>query len=191
MTARRTAIFGGSFNPIHKGHIAVARQVIHERLADEVWMLVSPQNPLKPADGLLDENLRLKLARKALTDEPHILASDFEFCMPRPSYTWNTLQALSRTFPERDFSLLIGADNWQNFSQWAHPVEILSHYPILVYPRTGYAVSPAQLPATVSLIHAPLFPYSSTDVRRVARTGGNLTGMIPRIIETDVREFYK
>ena len=115
-------IFGGSFNPIHKGHVALARQLLRRAQLDEVWFLVSPQNPLKPQSLLLDDNMRLEMARLALKDEPHLVASDYEFHLPRPSYTWNTLQHLSQDYPQHRFTLIIGADNWQLFSRCAFPV---------------------------------------------------------------------
>lgn len=189
-TKKRVAIFGGSFNPIHNGHIALAQSVINQGLADEVWLLVSPQNPLKKQGDLLDEQKRLTLAERALDGEKHIKVSDFEFTLPRPSYTWNTLQALSRAYPECKFKLLVGADNWKVFDKWAHYNDILSHYELLVYPREGYDINAASLPPSVSLIHAPLFPISSTDIRHMVHEGEDIQSYIPIIIEEDVKLLY-
>lgn len=186
----RTALFGGSFNPIHNGHIRLARQIIADGHADEVWLLVSPRNPLKSQAGLLDESLRLEMAQAALADEPHITASDFEFHLPRPSYTWNTLQALTGAYPGRQFLLLIGADNWHAFDRWAHHEEIVRHFPILIYPRTDYPIDASALPPGVRTIAAPLFPFSSTDVRDAVRRGENIAGMVPPAIEASVIRAY-
>lgn len=186
----RTAIFGGSFNPIHNGHIRLARQVITEGHADEVWLLVSPQNPLKQHQSLQPEAIRLELTRRALATDPQLIASDFEFTLPRPSYTWNTLCALREAYPERQFSLLIGADNWAFFDRWAHPDDILSNFPLLVYPRPGYPLSPETLPPSVHLIQAPLFPYSSTDVRQAVQSGAAITEMVPECIREEVMRVY-
>lgn len=187
---KRIAIFGGSFNPVHVGHIALARSVVQQQLADEVWLLVSPQNPLKQQADLLPEAQRLALARKALVNEDGVEVSDFEFHLPRPSYTWNTLQALSAAYPDVDFSLLIGADNWALFHRWAHPVDILAHHKLWVYPRQGIVVDEASLPAGVCLIEASLFPFSSTDIRNLVRKGESIHGYVPQAIEQDVQRLY-
>ena len=187
---KRIAIFGGSFNPVHVGHIALARSVVQQQLADEVWLLVSPQNPLKQQADLLPEAQRLALVRKALVNEDGVEVSDFEFHLPRPSYTWNTLQALSAAYPDVDFSLLIGADNWALFHRWAHPVDILAHHQLWVYPRQGVVVDEASLPAGVCLIEAPLFPLSSTDIRNLVRKGESIHGYVPQAIEQDVQRLY-
>lgn len=186
MSRLRTTVFGGSFNPIHNGHIRLSRHILQEGLADEVWLLISPQNPLKQRDDLLDEDLRLHLAETALRNEPHIRASDFEFGLPRPSYTWNTLRALSQTYAERDFSLLIGADNWHIFDRWAHAADILAHYPLLIYPREGYAIDPKALPQTVRMVDAPLFPYSSTEVRQALAAGQDCSEMLPEAVRQEI-----
>ena len=107
----RTAVFGGSFNPVHYGHINLAKEILRQDLADEVWLMVSPRNPLKQQADLLDEQTRLRLTRLALADVPGVFASDDEFSLPRPSYTWKTLDALRGKYPDRAFFLVIGGDN--------------------------------------------------------------------------------
>lgn len=164
-------IFGGSFNPIHKGHVALARQLLRRAQLDEVWFLVSPQNPLKPQSSLLDDNMRLEMARLALKDEPHLVASDYEFHLPRPSYTWNTLQHLSQDYPQHRFTLLIGADNWQLFGQWRNSSEIIENYPIVIYPRDGYPVDEVSLPPNVRLVNTRLYNMSSTLIRQLITDG--------------------
>lgn len=160
-------IFGGSFNPIHKGHVALARQLLRRAQLDEVWFLVSPQNPLKPQSSLLDDNMRLEMARLALKDELHLVASDYEFHLPRPSYTWNTLQHLSQDYPQHRFTLLIGADNWQLFSRWRNSRDILANYSVVIYPRDGYPVDETTLPPNVRLVKTRLYNMSSTLVRQL------------------------
>ena len=105
----RTGIFGGSFNPIHKGHISLARQLREKAGLDEVWLMVSPQNPLKASADLLDDELRMQMVRLAVEGEEGIKASDYEMHLPKPSYTWNTLQSLKQDYPDREFVLMISA----------------------------------------------------------------------------------
>ncbi|MCI7427465.1 MAG: nicotinate-nicotinamide nucleotide adenylyltransferase, partial [Prevotella sp.] len=114
----KTGIYGGSFNPIHNGHIAIAKRMLELAGLDEIWLIVSPQNPLKTAGSLLDDRLRLEMTQRALAPYPQLTASDYEFRLPRPSYMWNTLQRLSADYPHREFTLLIGADNWTVFDRW-------------------------------------------------------------------------
>ena len=191
MSPKTIALFGGSFNPIHLGHIALAQAVIKGCFADEVWMLVSPQNPLKKQEGLQPEEVRLALAEKALQSEQHIHVSDFEFRLPRPSYTWNTLQALSSTYPDITFKLLIGADNWLVFDHWAHYQDILHHYALLVYPRPDSPIRSAQLPSNVTLISSPLYPFRSTDIRQRVKAKKSIKGMVADSIVEDVERIYK
>lgn len=158
-------LYGGSFNPIHTGHMALGQWLVSHGLVDELWFLVSPQNPLKPTSGLLDDEARLQLARLAVGRKHHLRVSDFEFHLPRPSYMVNTLEALRKEHPEQDFVLVIGADNWHRFPQWYHSEEILRHHRILIYPRPGFPLDEASLPDGVTLVNTPLFNISSTQIR--------------------------
>lgn len=188
---RRVAVYGGSFNPIHRGHIAVAQSVVGEGLADEVWLMVSPQNPLKPAADLLPEALRYDLAAAAVEDVDGVRASDFEFHLPRPSYTWRTLEALEAAYPDTAFTLLIGSDNWQIFPRWAHHDELLTRYGLIIYPRPDYDVRSADLPPQARLLHAPLFPHSSTEIRDRLRRGLDVTALVPPAVATHLAQIHK
>ena len=132
---KRIGIFGGSFNPIHLGHTALAAYICEQGLVEEVWLMVSPQNPLKRDLTLLDENERLTMARLAVASYPMLQVSDFEFTLPRPSYTFHTLQALRAAYPDYEFTLIIGEDNWQNFHRWYRGEDIARETSIIVYPR--------------------------------------------------------
>ena len=139
---KRIGIFGGSFNPIHLGHTALAAYICEQGLVDEVWLMVSPQNPLKRDLTLLDENERLTMARLAVASYPMLKACDFEFTLPRPSYTYHTLQALRAAYPECEFSLIIGEDNGQCFNRWYRGEDIARETPIIVYPRSSESSAP-------------------------------------------------
>ena len=173
MNKIRTAIFGGSFDPVHAGHVALARAVRDSGLADEVWFLVTPLNPHKQGNSLTAETERLAMVRLAIADDACIEASDFEFHLPRPSYTINTLDALEVAFPSREFLLLMGADNWQKIDRWYKGDEIVSRFGIIVYPR-GDEAAPV-LPENVKWLQAPLFDISSTEIRSTVAAGEDVS----------------
>lgn len=170
----RTGLFGGTFNPIHLGHLALANYLCEENRVDELWFLITPQNPFKQQQHLLDNHLRLKMVEEAISGYPRFKASDFEFTLPRPSYTITTLNKLSETYPEREFVLIIGADNWAAFDKWKSPEEILQKYHILVYPRPGYDIDTLQLPPQVEAVHTPLLEISSTFIRESIAAGKDI-----------------
>lgn len=199
-----TGIYGGSFNPIHKGHTALGLWLVRQGLVDELWFLVSPQNPLKPVADLLADEERLRLAQLALDDVARspeaadvadcLRVSDFEFHLPRPSYMVHTLEAMRTAWPDREFALVIGADNWLRFPQWFRADEILRHHPIIVYPRPGYPVDAATLPQGVQLVEAPLMPFASTAIRKAIATQPDYhgEGLSPAVWEAIEREhFYR
>lgn len=159
----RTGIYGGSFNPIHLGHVCLAKALADSGLIDEMWLLVSPQNPFKVDAHLLDDDKRLHLARLAVADVPGVEVCDREFYLPRPSYMYKTLQALSSEHPDREFVLVIGADNWERFSYWYRSQDILSAYRVIIYPRPGYALQ--DVPQGVTIADTPLLDISSTEIR--------------------------
>ena len=194
----RVGIYGGSFNPVHFGHVGLAKWVIEHTDLDELWLMVSPLNPLKAANGTngltgeadLTTNFQERLAavREAIKDIPGLKASDFEFSLPRPSYTANTLRELQKKFPDYEFTLIIGEDNIAIFDRWREYEYILANYRIFVYPRKESLTGEAGLTAAGDptaqrsysaavlqsqpvkelrfLSSAPLFDISSTAIRR-------------------------
>ena len=179
---KSVGIFGGSFNPIHTGHIALAKSLCEKAGLDEVWLMVSPMNPFKKAaTDLLDDQLRLEMVKKALEGEPQLQACDYEFHLPKPSYTWHTLQAISKDYPDIRFTLLIGGDNWAAFDKWYHHDDILAHYPIVVYPRKGSDIG--EVPEGVTIVETPLLNISSTEIRHHIAKGESIHGMVPESIE--------
>ena len=167
----KIGIYGGSFNPVHFGHVGLAKWVIENTDLDELWLLVSPNNPLKPAGILAPEEERLAAVREAIKDIPHVKASDFEFSLPRPSYTANTLRELQKAYPEHAFTLVIGEDNLAIFDQWREYEYIASNFRIFVYPRKGSStiedcrLKIADFRSLVFLKDAPYFDISSTEIR--------------------------
>lgn len=166
----KIGIYGGSFNPIHFGHIGLAEWVVNHTDLDEVWLMLSPNNPLKDNSILANEQVRLQEAKDAirrLGDQAKgIVVSDFEFQLPRPSYTANTLRRLTQAYPQHEFTLIIGEDNLAIFDKWREYQYILDNYRIFVYPRHGcnaYTIPPAKNLQVLS--HATYFDISSTEIR--------------------------
>ncbi len=177
-------IFSGSFNPVHIGHLALANYLCEFEGLEEVWFMVSPRNPLKETEMLMNDSLRLELVRLAVEGYPKFRASDFEFRLPRPSYTAHTLDELRRAYPAYTFHLIVGADNWLLFSRWHDSDRILATTPLIVYPRPGYPVAPRTLPPTAKMTPAPTFEISSTFIRQAIAEGRDIRYFLhPRVYE--------
>ena len=175
----KIGIYGGSFNPIHFGHIGLAKWVTEHTDLDQVWLMVSPNNPLKDKAILADEQERLDAAKEAIRRESDeakdkIIVSDFEFHLPRPTYTANTLRALQEAYPEHEFTLIIGEDNLNIFNKWREYQYILDTYRIFVYPRRNITSQTSQQHEDILrkannvklLADAPYFDISSTELRK-------------------------
>ncbi|ADQ78840.1 nicotinate (nicotinamide) nucleotide adenylyltransferase [Paludibacter propionicigenes WB4] len=162
----RVALYFGSFNPVHLGHLKLAEYLTDNDLVDEVWFVISPCNPLKEQSELLDEYIRLDMLFFAIRSNPGFKACDIEFTMPIPSYSIDTLNVLSKQFPDYQFELIIGSDNALVFDQWKDYTEILTNYPVLVYPRKNYdfAQVAARYPQ-MNLLNTPIYDISSTQIR--------------------------
>ena len=186
MNKRCVAVFGGSFDPIHNGHLALAAEVLGRGLATEVWFMVTPQNPHKQGNTLSDEQLRLQMVQLAVEGMEGVRACDFEFSLPRPSYTLNTLTALDEAYPECCFSLLIGADNWGKFDRWYKGDEILSRYGVIVYPRGSESEPP--LPQGVRWLPAKLHDVSSTMVRAAVAAGDAISSLVPQAVADFIKD---
>ena len=190
----RIGLFGGSFNPIHNAHIALASTICEQARLDEVWFMVSPQNPLKQAQDLLGENERYEMVKLALESQEKVLmASNYEFHLERPSYTWKTLRALKQDFPQHEFSLIIGGDNWVRFPRWAHSEEILANHHIYIYPREDSEIDEATLPENVHLIHTPKINITSTMLREMVRNGKDISAFVPEKVAKAIADnnYYK
>lgn len=183
-------IYGGTFNPLHNGHIALAKAFLQQASLDEVWFVVSPQNPFKVNQELLDDNLRLEMVREALKEEPRLKVSDVEFHLSKPSYMYRTLRHLSSTYPNYRFTLLIGGDNWRAFDRWKNSDEIVKNFKIAVYPRRVDNIDATRLPANVSVIDMPLLDISSTDIRNRVHSGQPYRSLVPSKIADFIEKHH-
>ena len=181
----RIGLYGGSFNPIHKGHTSLAQSLVDQGLVDEVWLLVSPLNPLKQTSGdIAAYEHRLRMAELACKGHKGLRVSNFESHLPIPSYTITTLDAIATTYPQHTFCLVVGADNWDSFHRWYKADEIIANYTILVYNRPGYPLDEANLPPSVKVVNTPLYDISSTQIREAIRQGERPTQFVaPEVLD--------
>ncbi len=176
---KKTALFFGSFNPVHIGHLVLGNYIAEFTDVDEVRFIVSPHNPLKDESELLDDSTRLEMLRRSLSGYPEFSVSDIEFLLSKPSFTFQTLSVLSEQEPDTQFILVIGGDNVDLFHQWKNYEWIMENYPIFVYPRLG---SSNQIPGNYSnmtLINAPVIEISSTFIRQSIRAGKDIRFFLP------------
>lgn len=174
----KIGLYFGSFNPIHIGHLILANYTAYHSDLDQVWLVVSPQNPLKPSPSLLNEYDRLHLVELAIQDEPRLRSSSIEFSLPRPSFTIDTLTYLREKHPRHSFALILGSDSLENLPSWKNYQQILKQYPLYVYPRPGHPVQ-AGTQAGILVLDAPLLDISATLVRRLIREGKSIRYLVP------------
>ena len=169
----KIGIYGGSFNPIHKGHTSLASAILTQGLVDELWLMVSPLNPLKQGhEGEIAEyGHRVRMAEIAAEGVKGLRVSDFESRLPLPSYMYNTLDRLRHEYERKEFVLVIGADNWRNFHRWYRAEDILKEYGVLVYRRPGFEMDEEGLPESVKVVDTDLYDVSSTQIRETIRNG--------------------
>lgn len=186
-------LFFGSFNPIHIGHMALANYMLSFTDMDEVWLVVSPQNPLKNKSGLLNQNHRLMLVNAAVDDHSKIKSSNIEFSLSQPSYTIHTLAHLKEKYPQHRFSLIMGQDNLQSFHKWKNYEEILRSFHIYVYPRPNCEASEFDYHPHVHLTQAPMIDISSTFIRNAIKDKKDVRYFLPQKVweEIDLMNFYK
>ena len=188
----KVGLYFGSFNPIHIGHLIIANHIAYNTDLNEVWFIVSPQNPLKESASLLNEQHRYSLLKIAVEDENKLKVSNVEFLMPKPSYTIDTLIYLSEKFKQHFFSLIIGSDSYLNFNKWKNYKQIILNYNILIYLRPSFPIK-KDLPENIKIIDAPLLDISSTQIRKNIREKKSIRYLVTERVmdEIELKGYYR
>jgi nicotinate-nucleotide adenylyltransferase len=185
-------LYFGSFNPVHVGHLIIANHVVNETDLNQVWFVVSPQNPFKQSASLLNEYHRLHLIKSAIDGENNLRASSVEFSLPKPSYTVDSLAYLKEKHPEHEFSILMGSDGFQNLNKWKNYEVIVANHSIYIYKRPGFEVIET-FGAKVHMLNAPLLELSSTHIRELIKNRKSIRFLVPDVVkeEIELAGYYK
>lgn len=188
----KVALFFGSFNPIHIGHLIIANHILNNTEAESIWMVVSPQNPFKNKKDLLNQHQRLHIVRTAIEGNHKIQASDVEFQMPQPSYTIDTLTILKERYPQHEFSIIMGSDNLTNFHLWKNYELILKNHKIFVYKRALNFLSPIQHP-NIQLLDVPILDISASYIRQCIKEKKSIQYLVPDVVKEEIEKgrYYK
>ncbi len=180
-------LYFGSFNPVHHGHLIIASFIAGHTPLNQVWFVVSPQNPFKVSHSLLNEYQRLHLVRTAIEGEPKLRASDIEFHLPKPSYTIDTLAYIEEKYPQHQFAVIMGSDSFQNLPKWKNARVLLQRYPVFVYKRAGFEVAAEQSP-NITLLDAPLLQISATQIREMVQEGKSVRYLVPDSVKEEIEK---
>lgn len=181
----KIGLYFGSFNPVHTGHLIIANHAVNESDLNQVWFVVSPQNPFKQASSLLNEYQRLHLIKIAIEGEKGLRASSVEFGLPRPSYTVDTLAYLEEKHPEHEFSILMGSDGFQNINKWKNYEVILKNHQIYIYKRPGFEITETHA-AKIQVLEAPLLEISSTHIRELIKEKKSIRFLVPDVVKEEI-----
>jgi nicotinate-nucleotide adenylyltransferase len=182
----KVGLYFGSFNPIHHGHLIIANYMLQNSDLDQIWLIVSPQNPFKHSNSLLNSYHRLYLVQLAVEPEPKLKASDIEFRLPQPSYTVNTLAYLQEKYPSHQFAIIMGSDSFENLSKWKNYEFILEHCPIYVYRRPGHEVINNFNQGSITIMDAPLLQISATHIRNNIKQGKSIRYLVPDKVAEEI-----
>ena len=188
----KIGLYFGSFNPVHNGHLIIAKHVINNTDLKQVWMVISPQNPLKNSNSLLNKYDRLNMVQSALEGETKIKASTIEFNLPTPSFTIDTLAYLKEKHKQHQFSIIMGSDSFTNIKKWKNYEMIIKNYEIYIYQRTGYPIQNIE-ETIVNKLEAPLIEISSSAIRKIIKDGKSIRYLVPDVVDQQIKEnkYYK
>lgn len=192
-STKSVALYFGTFNPVHIGHMAMANYIVSQGPVQSLWFVVTPQNPLKASSGLLPDYQRLELLRRAVGDDLRFRVSDVEFKLPKPNYTAYTLMKLKESHPNHRFWLVMGADNLQTFHKWKNQDYILNNHRILMLPRPGYDGGEWVNHPSVSILDAPQLEISATFIRNSIAQGKDVRHFMPHAawVYLDEMNFFR
>lgn len=188
----KIGLYFGSFNPIHNGHLIIANHILNETDIKKVWLIVSPQNPFKQSNSLLNEYDRLHLVNTAIENDDRLKSSDIEFQLPKPSYTSSTLAYLKEKYPEHQFVIIMGSDSFQNLNKWKNYKTIIETCQIVIYTRPGFEVI-NDIQADILEMKAPLLEISATYIRELVQENKSIKYLVPEKVETEIinNRFFK
>ena len=188
----KIGLYFGSFNPVHNGHLIIAKHVINNTDLKQVWMVISPQNPLKKSNSLLNKYDRLNMVQSALEGETKIKASTIEFNLPTPSFTIDTLAYLKEKHKQHQFSIIMGSDSFTNIKNWKNYEMIIKNYEIYIYQRSGYPIQNTE-ESIVNKLEAPLIEISSSAIRKIIKDGKSIRYLVPDVVDQQIKEnkYYK
>lgn len=185
-------LYFGSFNPVHIGHFIIANHITNTTSLEQVWFVISPQNPLKKESSLLNENFRKHLIDLSIEGEKKLRTSNVEFKLPKPSYTIDTLTYLSEKYPQHHFSVIMGSDSFSNIKRWKNYEVLVKNYEIYIYERPGFKVK--EIPGNkVKLLKAPLLEISSTHIRELIHLKKSIRFLVPDIVKEEIErhQYYQ
>lgn len=178
-------LYFGSFNPIHNGHLIIAKHILNSTSINQVWLIVSPHNPLKKSSQLLNEYHRLHLAQIAIEGENDLKVSKIEFGLPKPSYTIDTLTHLIEKYPTYQFSVIMGSDSFCNIEKWKNYKTLLNNYELLIYNRPGFEITETY-GAKLKVLNAPLLQISSTHIRELIKNKKSFRYLVPDVVKEEI-----
>ena len=182
-------LYFGSFNPIHIGHLIIASHVENNVGLDQIWFVVSPQNPLKKESSLLNEHHRKHLIDLSIEGEKKLRTSNVEFKLPKPSYTIDTMIYLTEKYPKHTFSIIMGSDSFTNIKRWKNYEILLKNYEIYIYERPGFMVK-EKLGTKITILQAPLLEISSTHIRELIHAKKSIKFLVPDVVKEEIEKHH-
>lgn len=183
----KIGLYFGSFNPVHAGHLIIANHLLNSTDLQRIWFIVSPQNPFKENNTLLNEYSRLHLLKVATEDDTRVRVLDIEFGLPKPSYTSVTLIHLEEKYPGNEFSIIMGSDSFQNLHKWKNYEAIIKNYSIYIYLRPDFEIK-NDIDAEIKIVNAPLIQISSTEIRHLIRDGKSIRYLVPDKVREEIEK---